>query len=546
MERFEGIDPEAPRCVACGEVKPQTRVLPCRDVFCRDCLIKFFEVGLQDRSIWPPRCHGQPTTEHDVAWTESDDLLEKFRQVGHGRDLTNPLWCAQPRCSTLLEEENVMDDGRDAVTCDKCQITTCKKCKKAHNPKETECKDSDSDVVLDEMAKVYKWRRCPYCLIMVSRKGGCKRIRCVCGHHFCYMCGSSRATCDCVDTSNGDDCDGFFKDEDRYENEQRLPYEERMPRLELGYNPRDFEVIFPSPEIQESFHHHYDFNTADALRPTTTTPNPTSPQTYPEARHIQNPFLGQQPDLNHPRFDQYVLHPSSLQALYRPAPRNQATDPMLARRPLTAENLRSILSLERTPFPLVSPGSSIRWPLPDLTSNIYAERPRHAFDVLHLSHPRVVSNLGLTRPRHAFDVLHLSHPRVVSNLGLTRPPGYGTFIPSEDTSEMDDMIPSPHNRPFIPEAPLTHRERVRQRLERSFATRPQQPIREPRQPPAELRPLTRTESDLEAWTQRLRNLRLGIATPTPQEPRTPDPRSRRLPPPSPGRGNPRQQPRPPR
>ncbi|KAI1140846.1 hypothetical protein F5Y05DRAFT_410693 [Hypoxylon sp. FL0543] len=150
-------------CVACLEIPRRLRRLPCGCTLCRDCLIQFFEVGLRERSTWPPRCHGQPTTEDDVAWTQSGDLLERYREVGHAHNLKDPLWCAQPRCSALLLEENVMDDGKDAVTCHKCKFTTCKKCKKAHNPKETECKDSDSDADLEIIALDEGWRRCPHC-----------------------------------------------------------------------------------------------------------------------------------------------------------------------------------------------------------------------------------------------------------------------------------------------------------------------------------------------------------------------------------------------
>ncbi|OTA61414.1 hypothetical protein K449DRAFT_331206, partial [Hypoxylon sp. EC38] len=183
-------------CVACLEIPGEARILRCGCVYCMDCLAMYVRVGLRDRTIWPPQCHGQPLTDDDIVWTQDEDLLVRYKETERGRRLKNPLWCAQPHCSALLLEENVTDDKGDAVTCG-CKTITCKKCKKAHDPRTTECKDSDSDTELEKMANSQEWMRCSHCTSMVSRIEGCIHMKCICGHHFCYECGATWGTCQC-------------------------------------------------------------------------------------------------------------------------------------------------------------------------------------------------------------------------------------------------------------------------------------------------------------------------------------------------------------
>nr|GFB34620.1 probable E3 ubiquitin-protein ligase RNF217 [Tanacetum cinerariifolium] len=55
-----------------------------------------------------------------------------------------------------------------------------------------------NDIMLMDLAKNKKWRRCPSCKFYVERTDGCLHISCRCGYHFCYGCGekhTSEHTC---------------------------------------------------------------------------------------------------------------------------------------------------------------------------------------------------------------------------------------------------------------------------------------------------------------------------------------------------------------
>ncbi|KAI1408584.1 hypothetical protein F5Y13DRAFT_194251 [Hypoxylon sp. FL1857] len=251
----------------------------------------FIEAGLRDRTIWPPKCHHKPITTDDVAWTQSEDLLEKYREANYARSLKNPLWCAQPQCSSLLEED-FMGNGRHAVICDKCETITCKKCKKAHNPKETKCRDSDSDVALEKLAKHKQWRRCSRCTAMVERADGCSRMMCLCGHFFCYFCGSTFGTCQCLEADDKDD---------RLKFERHLQEQHRLTRLEEELQKQvhkrlqqiTLSVSPPQSERLEQF-----FPRHHAHPP----PSPPSPPSSPWP-HVESPYRQNSPPIYNPFLD---------------------------------------------------------------------------------------------------------------------------------------------------------------------------------------------------------------------------------------------------
>ncbi|QHO22747.1 hypothetical protein S83_037902 [Arachis hypogaea] len=94
----------------------------------------------------------------------------------------------------------VNDDGNEVVTCPECphcHRLFCAQCKVAwhggikygefmslnENEREKE------DLMVMNLAKDKRWRRCSKCRFYVEKSQGCSHISCRCGHQFCYACG---------------------------------------------------------------------------------------------------------------------------------------------------------------------------------------------------------------------------------------------------------------------------------------------------------------------------------------------------------------------
>ncbi|QHO22742.1 E3 ubiquitin-protein ligase [Arachis hypogaea] len=105
-------------------------------------------------------------------------------------------YCPFKDCSAML----VNDDGNEVVTCPECphcHRLFCAQCKVAwHGGMKcgefmslNENEREKEDLMVMNLAKAKRWRRCSKCRIYVEKNEGCSHISCRCGHHFCYVCG---------------------------------------------------------------------------------------------------------------------------------------------------------------------------------------------------------------------------------------------------------------------------------------------------------------------------------------------------------------------
>ncbi|KAI0138119.1 hypothetical protein F4776DRAFT_670743 [Hypoxylon sp. NC0597] len=489
-------------------------------------------IGLRDRTIWPPRCHGQPLTEDDILWTREEDLIEKYREIERGRQLRNPLWCAQPHCSALLLEENVLDDGKDAVTCEKCETITCKTCKKAHDPKNTECKDSDSDAELEEMARSQEWMRCSHCTSMVSRIEGCIHMTCVCGHHFCYLCGATWGTCECLDAAenpNGEEHRRVLLEHERRFRDRLREIRLREDRLQElfertpGVESENQENAPGWQQIRQSHSHAH----AHPSPPISNPASPPNPWTHLEARHrrnltpLPNPFQGQQAGSNRPGSTRPVLNPLNPQPRGGLSSMNRDPDTR-STGSFTTDNFDLILEAFRASPTSPPPRPVAQRPSPDPAPDSPSRLAREALNLMTI--------------------------REASPVYPTLPHGLEMFTPDDRALEMDDMIPSPHRYNYAQSPPSAPRVRAQQRRGRTRPPRLHLPIRGPRPPPVE--PSTRGGrwTEQQAANQTSRRHQYSPSVPSPlnpevSEPMTPGRASPRSPP---GRGAPRRRPRHPR
>ncbi|KAL8091759.1 hypothetical protein AgCh_034134 [Apium graveolens] len=165
-----------------GEMFPNTS---CRHTFCKDCISKYVASKIQanvttincpdtncrEGDIGPDSCREIVPREVLERW---DNVLCESLIIG-----SQKFYCPFQDCSALM-----LDDGEEKVTaseCPNCRRLFCAQCKVAWhsgidcvqfknlNKKERE----NGDIMLMEIAKSKKWRRCPKCKYFVEKINGC-------------------------------------------------------------------------------------------------------------------------------------------------------------------------------------------------------------------------------------------------------------------------------------------------------------------------------------------------------------------------------------
>ncbi|XP_037441961.1 probable E3 ubiquitin-protein ligase RNF217 [Triticum dicoccoides] len=125
-------------------------------------------------------------------------------------------YCPFPDCSEMMvaddedeEEDDEEGEGGKPVTQSECQVCRRLFCAQCAVPwhADVDCAAykrgdrSREDLMLMEMAREKKWRRCPKCDFFVAKRDGCLHIYHRCDFQFCYGCGAKwrSAGCSCDD-----------------------------------------------------------------------------------------------------------------------------------------------------------------------------------------------------------------------------------------------------------------------------------------------------------------------------------------------------------
>merc|ERR1712048_208594 len=81
-----------------------------------------------------------------------------------------------------------------AIGCPRCQQAICFKCRSEWHEgmsclQYQFCASKHVDEVTKFCRKI-NWMRCFQCGHVVEKKAGCNHMTCICGHQFCYLCGT--------------------------------------------------------------------------------------------------------------------------------------------------------------------------------------------------------------------------------------------------------------------------------------------------------------------------------------------------------------------
>ncbi|KAI3745672.1 hypothetical protein L6452_08076 [Arctium lappa] len=173
----------------------------CAHLYCSDCIRGHVAAKIKENItkvkcphpqckgfIGPESCRSIVPKEVIERWENSlcESLILASEKI---------TYCPFKDCSAML-----VDDGGETVTssvCPNCNRLFCASCKVVWHSG-LDCNEFRSlkkgekdpeDLMLMDLAKRKKWKRCPKCKFFVEKKSGCLHISCRCGYQFCYKCG---------------------------------------------------------------------------------------------------------------------------------------------------------------------------------------------------------------------------------------------------------------------------------------------------------------------------------------------------------------------
>ena len=235
-------------CIICldEDVKPdELFTLRCHHGVCKDCWKGYIRVGLDSGTggqaivkTCPAEGCTMPLTLNEVSIL-APELMEKYEQrllesfvQAHGQYVA---WCPGPDCTqaAIVPPADLFEDDTLDIWCGKCSTHFCFRCKAAPHPGEP-CPTPDPmeqepeqaaaaaapaapadrpaavaavAVPNEEVAPENQVaaalvahqpeaqtlltkpiKKCPKCKVDIEKTGGCNRMRCRCGHAFCWLC----------------------------------------------------------------------------------------------------------------------------------------------------------------------------------------------------------------------------------------------------------------------------------------------------------------------------------------------------------------------
>ncbi|CAO2188433.1 unnamed protein product [Urochloa humidicola] len=177
----------------------------CGHAFCGGCLSRYVGGKIRERiadvrcpeercggALDPELCQGILPREVFERWGAA--LCEAMLMGA------NTTYCPYKDCSaTMLVDDDGGGGDVAEAECPSCRRLFCARCGVAPWHAGVTCAEykrlgkgdrGKEDLLLLEMAKGRKWKRCPKCEYFVEKREGCLHITCRCGFEFCYGCGS--------------------------------------------------------------------------------------------------------------------------------------------------------------------------------------------------------------------------------------------------------------------------------------------------------------------------------------------------------------------
>ncbi|XP_024028873.1 probable E3 ubiquitin-protein ligase RNF217 [Morus notabilis] len=200
-------------CEICAERKPIDEIFPndssdCKHSFCSDCISKHISTKVRYSHLNSViSCPGLDCKDVHVLELEAcreilpKDVVDKWDDSLCEALILNSqkFYCPFKDCSAvLLDDSEELGEVIVESECPICHRLFCARCRVPWHSgigceefgRLHEDERGTEDLMLREIAKEKKWKRCPECMFYVERTEGCLHITCRCSFQFCYGCGS--------------------------------------------------------------------------------------------------------------------------------------------------------------------------------------------------------------------------------------------------------------------------------------------------------------------------------------------------------------------
>ena len=160
-------------CVSCMTDVPYLDALrcPCSHDYCRSCVGELFEAAIQDETLFPARCCGQPIPLGLNRIFLSAEVIERYQAKMLEYGTEDRTYCHRPACSAFISPSSIQGD---TATCTICQSITCTICKGPFH--EDDCPLDLAALGVLRLANEQGWRRCFSCRSLVELSTGCNHM----------------------------------------------------------------------------------------------------------------------------------------------------------------------------------------------------------------------------------------------------------------------------------------------------------------------------------------------------------------------------------
>lgn len=192
-------------CEICADRKDSDQMFKtesCVHSFCSDCIGKHVATKIQE-SITTVTCPGldcKSVIELDACREVlPKDVLDRWDEaLCEALFGSQRFYCPFKDCSAMLLNDNEEGEAIRESECPFCHRLFCAVCyvpwHSGVDCEEFQRLNEDErgrdDLMLRELVKEKKWRRCPHCKYFVERTDGCLHMTCRCTSQFCYGCGA--------------------------------------------------------------------------------------------------------------------------------------------------------------------------------------------------------------------------------------------------------------------------------------------------------------------------------------------------------------------
>lgn len=174
------------------EIKGVIKCYNCSQNICHGCFLSYVNyhidtetVNTPDKIICPNCSKGFPLgfIRDFVPPRTFDNLTRSLGNLAirYLSSSGNMKPCPYPNCDAWCKSENPEAKGYFCLKCEKCSGLFCQNC--LNMPHEGSPCSKSEEVFLGN------YRHCPNCSMKVEKQLGCNHIHCVCGTHWCWVCG---------------------------------------------------------------------------------------------------------------------------------------------------------------------------------------------------------------------------------------------------------------------------------------------------------------------------------------------------------------------